>query len=73
MPIYEFRCASCGEEFETLVFARDARADCPKCGGTETRKLMSTFASKAGEKFTPATGGGSNCSGCASKNCATCG
>ena len=73
MPIYEYRCEPCGEDFETLVFSRTEEVTCPKCGGTETRRLMSVFASKVGEKFTPSTGGGSDCAGCASKHCDTCG
>ena len=73
MPIYEYRCEACGEDFETLVFSRSEEVVCPKCGGADTRRLMSVFASKVGEKFTPSQGGGSNCSGCAGGNCSTCG
>ena len=44
MPVYEYRCESCGERFEKLV--RSMRQDppemrCPACQGTEVRRLIS--------------------------------
>jgi putative FmdB family regulatory protein len=48
MPMYEYRCDHCGEEFEELVFhgIPDRELTCPVCelSGSVTRKL-STFAS----------------------------
>lgn len=44
MPIYEYQCASCGREFETLVRSSSPPAECPGCHGTELRKMLSTFA-----------------------------
>ena len=32
MPIYEFRCPSCGARFESLVPAGTTAAECPECG-----------------------------------------
>jgi putative FmdB family regulatory protein len=43
MPIYEYRCSACGNEFETLVRGSDT-PDCPKCHGTKLQKKLSTFA-----------------------------
>ncbi len=43
MPIYEYRCSSCGNEFETLVRNSDT-PDCPKCHGTKLQKKLSSFA-----------------------------
>jgi putative FmdB family regulatory protein len=60
MPIYEFRCPSCGHQFEELVF-RSTEIDeltCPKCGSTEITRVLSSFASGS----TSRAGGGS--SGC---------
>jgi putative FmdB family regulatory protein len=45
VPLYEYRCAGCGREFETLV-ATAATADqerCPGCGA-EARRLLSLVA-----------------------------
>ena len=44
MPIYEYRCTSCGHELEALQKFSDAPlTTCDKCGGP-VRKLMSTSA-----------------------------
>jgi putative FmdB family regulatory protein len=42
MPIYEYRCASCGYEGEYLQRLSDAPiTDCPSCGKPEMTKLIS--------------------------------
>jgi putative FmdB family regulatory protein len=41
MPIFDFRCAGCGHEFEKLVLRSSAAVECPSCGGTELEKLIS--------------------------------
>ena len=48
MPIYEYRCASCGQDFElTRSFSQSADpAPCPTCK-KPAEKLVSSFASKA--------------------------
>ena len=46
MPIYEYRCASCGAEFEKLVRAIDA-LKCPSCQGQELHKKLSVFATSS--------------------------
>ena len=43
MPIYEYRCASCGKEFEKLVRSSDT-PECPQCHSHELRKKLSVFA-----------------------------
>jgi putative FmdB family regulatory protein len=48
MPLYEFRCKSCGHKFEELVFstvADPANIYCPACGKNESERLMSAFSS----------------------------
>jgi putative FmdB family regulatory protein len=42
MPVYEFECEECGERFEELIAANAVAVDCPSCGATRTRRLMST-------------------------------
>lgn len=42
MPIYEYRCQSCGHELEKLQRMADAPlTDCPACGQPTLRKLIS--------------------------------
>ena len=42
MPIYEYRCASCGHELEALQKLSDIPlADCPACHKPELKKLLS--------------------------------
>ena len=61
MPIYEFKCSKCGEEFEKIFFAsdNDEAVPCPSCKSKKTRKLMSSF-----------TGGKAGCGSCAATSCA---
>lgn len=46
MPIYEYCCAGCGKIFSFLVgvVAGSGEPVCPRCGGTELRKLISRVA-----------------------------
>lgn len=47
MPIYEYRCQSCGHEFETMQKMSEARlTDCPECGKAELKKLVSAVGFK---------------------------
>jgi len=43
MPIYEYKCRSCGSEFEALVRPGDSPA-CPSCKGSDLERLISMFA-----------------------------
>jgi putative FmdB family regulatory protein len=43
MPLYDFRCAECGERFEARV-AYDERPPCPACGARGSERLLSSFA-----------------------------
>src|SRR4029453_793611 len=48
MPIYEYRCTSCGTDFELTrpISHSSAPAPCPPCN-RPAEKLISSFASKA--------------------------
>lgn len=48
MPLFEFECPSCHNEFEELVFSFNGTGDvsCPVCGNSDVKKKISTFASK---------------------------
>ena len=42
MPIYEYRCQSCGHELEKLQrISDDALTDCPDCGDAGLKRLVS--------------------------------
>ena len=45
MPLYEFRCASCGERFEIISSdaERDENAVCPSCGGRDVAQVFGGF------------------------------
>ena len=42
MPIYEYECRQCGHVFDALQkMSDDPLSDCPDCGKSELRKLLS--------------------------------
>ena len=43
MPIYDFKCRSCGNEFELLVL-KPASPGCPSCQSQDLEQLLSGFA-----------------------------
>lgn len=66
MPLYEFQCTDCEDEFEELVrnSAAVAEVKCPRCGGEHVRRNVSVFASKV-------SGGGSFAAAPAASSCST--
>jgi putative FmdB family regulatory protein len=80
MPVYEYQCTACENQFELRQkFSDEPARECPSCGG-EVRKLISStaFTLKGGGWYTegygpkkseaascPASSGGS-CSDCPS-------
>ncbi len=77
MPIFEYRCAACGEEFEELIFG-DEIPPCPACSHTETTRLLSCAClhmpapSRVGQTVTFPKPARSACGSCAGGSCATC-
>lgn len=72
MPIYEYICEKCGNEFEILVFKNEEPV-CPACGDNKPHKKMSSFGFSVGYKFKPSSSGsGSGCSTCTSSDCSSC-
>ena len=72
MPIYEYHCSRCGEDFEELVLSQSSSINCPKCHGSEIKKMMSAAALKSGEKLSSSSNS-SGCGTCSAHNCSTCG
>jgi putative FmdB family regulatory protein len=76
MPIYEYACCNCSEQFEMLVFRSDEAVCCPKCESSNVNKMMSVCGFKSGGDKGAASSrmstGASGCSGCAGGSCGTC-
>lgn len=48
MPIYLFRCETCGQSFEKLMSFSESNIipECPYCHSPQTEKQVATFASQ---------------------------
>ena len=44
MPIYEYRCSQCANEFELLVLRNSPVPACPSCESQDIEQLLSGFA-----------------------------
>ena len=54
MPVYEFRCKDCGEEFEVdcHMDEREEKAICPQCSGRNVESVLGPgFSSPRPSKF----------------------
>jgi putative FmdB family regulatory protein len=72
MPIYEYRCDSCGEDFEKLVFGNQ-EVTCPKCTSKEVKKKFSVFCATGTEKPLAGTAASVSCASCNKSSCSSCG
>jgi putative FmdB family regulatory protein len=65
MPLYEYRCTNCGEEFEKMVRLSEADQNptCPACQSQDTWKKISSVAflgkSSGGYRFASTSNCGS--------------
>ena len=53
MPLYEFRCSSCGKRFEsreTVTEHERHREACPKCSSRKVEQLPSAFQAVTAKK-----------------------
>ncbi len=64
MPIFEYKCSSCGYKFELFRSLTSSEpVACPNCGANETIKLFSTFAAaNSGDHPGSLSSSGSGCS-----------
>ncbi len=74
MPIYEYRCRSCGALFETLVRRSDEAVRCPECGADAPEKRISAHAVGAAAAPEPgcASGACAPAIGCGAGACPAC-
>jgi putative FmdB family regulatory protein len=70
VPVFEYKCATCGGRFERLMFSTTSSVACPDCGSAEVEKLPSTFGMSGVERQTTSTGA---CASCSSGSCSSCG
>ncbi len=49
MPIYEYECIECHNSFEQIcsISEDDKKINCPQCGGSRVKKVLSVFSSSA--------------------------
>jgi putative FmdB family regulatory protein len=61
VPIYEYQCSSCGNQFEMIHGAsdKDLKIVCAKCGAANPRRVVSTFS--CGGSKSIETGSSSSC------------
>jgi putative FmdB family regulatory protein len=74
MPIYEYVCVVCRNEFDLLrrMDQADEPVECNSCGSRKTKRKLSLFNAQSGGKSVSGTSAPS-CSGCAGGSCSTCG
>jgi len=60
MPLYEYKCEQCGQQFESYRRLSDAGKEeqCPACGGGAEKMGLSLFSAKGSSSK-----GGSSCGG----------
>ncbi len=63
MPIYEYHCKTCGNNFELMLRFSEAGnyQICPNCNDNQTHKKLSSFAALGGMNSSTAGNSGSNC------------
>jgi putative FmdB family regulatory protein len=67
MPIYEYICDDCQNEFEKIVINKQQEIACPKCASKKATIQLSVFSSTtaggSSKSFTPPSSGGGCCGG----------
>lgn len=48
MPLFDFLCLDCGKTIEILVAGSSDKPECPACGGSNLKKLLSAHSSLSG-------------------------
>ncbi len=73
MPIYEFHCDDCKQDFECLLLGSEKVEGCPDCKGRNVHRLLSacSFVSK-GKGGETVSSSASSCGGCTASSCSNC-
>lgn len=64
MPILQYKCPSCGKEFEELVKKFDDAVLCPACGAQAGRCYCGKMYSATGTAVKKCSGNCKTCGGC---------
>ncbi|MBD3243950.1 MAG: zinc ribbon domain-containing protein [Chitinivibrionales bacterium] len=73
MPIFEYRCKSCGHVFDELLRSADSPAPpCPSCGATEPEKLLSVIGGVHMGSTKTSCPSGPSCSSASGGGCRSC-
>ncbi|MCI8370062.1 MAG: zinc ribbon domain-containing protein [Clostridia bacterium] len=64
MPILQYHCKNCGENFEELVKKFDDEVFCPVCKEKAERTYCGTVYSATGKPVKKCSGNCKNCGGC---------
>ncbi len=64
MPVFNYKCNSCGKDFDLLTGVGENREEqvCPDCKSDDIQKNYSSFGFNINTKSKPGCGGG--CCGC---------
>lgn len=56
MPVYEYKCKSCGEKFDILHGFQEQvkEPECPKCGSHDTQRVFSVCGGGSSSSCAPA-------------------
>ena len=75
MPIYEYVCLDCKNEFETMCAMKDADSpqQCEKCGGEHVKRKLAMIYAMSGGHAVSGMSQGCDCGSCNGGNCAGCG
>ncbi|NLU41290.1 MAG: zinc ribbon domain-containing protein [Firmicutes bacterium] len=71
MPVFEYKCKTCGKKSERLVISSSEVVQCPYCGSRDLAKLFSTFAAH-GVRGSAGGTGSRSCGTCSGGHCSTC-
>ena len=72
MPLFEYRCRDCGEQFETVVFDRNRPVTCKKCYSARVEKQISVFAVAGGQRSESTALEPGPCTTCGASQRGTC-
>ena len=73
MPIFEYRCRECGNDFEAIVKSSTTPMVCKSCGSKKVEKQLSVFAVAGGGSMTAKAAAEPGPCGCGAPRRGMCG